>query len=211
MKKFIVLMIAVIFVAGFQLNAQAYVVMALVGPGDVEVGNQFTVDMYLSNPGPAELSAMNAWLSFDPNYLEVIDSDAGNWITEGVNILDGPYHSVFNWGIHGQNVADNSAGTISYGEGSFPMEPVTGEGQFGQIRFLAKAPVNGTTIAILRTGTGGLDDTYVMDTSGYDLFIMGVGTAVDINPIPEPLTLSLFGLGLPSILLVRRANRKSKN
>ena len=187
------------------LPAEASVYLSLQPSAqDIGAGSQFTVNMNLDNPSSQQLSFLNVWLSFDPNYLEVVDSDSGNWITSGTNVLDGPYHGAFNWDFHGQNSADNGTGRISYGEGSFSTT-VTGNGTFAQIKFLAKAPVLNTPINYLVTGTNGLDDTYVADTVANN--ILGGTSGADVNVIPEPATLLLFGVGAAGLAKSRRKNK----
>ncbi len=184
--------------------AQAAVYLSLQpSTQNVAIGSQFTLDMNLSNPIPEQLSFLNIWLSFDPTYLEVVDNDSGNWITIGTNVLDGPYHSAFNWDFHGQNSADNGTGRISYGEGSLSAN-VFGNGTFAQIKFLAKVPVLNTSINYLITNTGGVDDTYVYDISA-DNILGGVSGAA-VNVIPEPASLALMMTGLS--MLVKTLRRK---
>ena len=180
-------------------TAQAAVYLSLSPSAqDVGVGSEFTLNMNLNNPSSEQLSFLNVWLSFNPAYLEVVDTDTGNWITKGTNVLDGPYHGAFPWDFHGQNSADNTAGTISYGEGSFSTN-VIGSGTFAKITFLAKANALDTPINYLITGTGGINDTYVTDNSAAN--ILGGAGGATVNVIPEPLTITLLLTGLGGIIL----------
>lgn len=195
-KQLILITGLLIFSLASSANAAVYLSMEP-STRSVSIGSQFTLNMNLTNSTPHQLSALNVWLSFNPAYLEVVDSDLGNWITTGTNVLDGPYHSAFNWDLHSQNTADNGTGRISYGEGSLSTT-VTGSGTFAQIKFLAKANTLDTPINYLVTGTGGEDDTYVYDIDADNVLCGASGATV--NVIPEPATLLLFGLGMAGLL-----------
>ncbi len=198
------LVIGLILALGFAQSAQAAVYLSLEpSTQDVGVGSQFTLNMNLANSSSEQLYAINVWLSFNPAYLEVLDSDSDNWITDGTNVLDGPYHSAFKWDFHGQNTANNGTGRISYGEGSFSTT-VTGSGTFAQIKFLAKANALNTPINYLITGTGGIDDTYVTDSSANN--ILGGVSGATVTVIPEPGSILLLGTGL--VVMYRRRKKK---
>lgn len=192
--KILKIMTVILVLLGVAFPAHAAVYLSMTPSSQtVATGNQFSLDMALANATPEQLVALNVWVSFNPAYLGVVDSDSGNWITDGTNVLDGPYHSQFNWDFHGQNTADNTAGTISYGEGSFSTN-VYGSGTFAQINFLAKAPISATPINYVITGTGGLDDTYVTDLSANN--ILGGVSGASVTVIPEPASLLLLASGL---------------
>ena len=202
--KSLILVIGLIVALGAASTADAAVYLSLQpSVQDVGVGSEFTLNMNLTNSSSEQLSFLNIWLSFDPTYLEVVDSDTGNWKTAGTNVLDGPYHGVFNWDFHGQNTADNGTGRISYGEGSF-SSVVTGSGTFAQIKFLAKANALSTPINYLVTGTGGIDDTYV---TGDVTNILGGVNGATVNVIPEPASMLLLGTGLVGLLGLSRKKR----
>lgn len=202
--KLLILAMGLVLALGLVSTADAVVYLSLQpSTQDVGIGSQFTLDMNLTNSSPEQLVALNVWLSFNPTYLEVVDSDTGNWITTGTNVLDGLYHSAFDWDYHDHNTADNASGRIGYGEGSFATD-VFGNGTFAQIKFLAKAPVANTPINYLVTGTAGVDDTYVYDISATN--ILGGANGAAVNIVPEPATLTLMGAGLIGLL---RSLRKS--
>ncbi len=200
------LIISFFIVFAISMPAYASVYLSMTPSSQsISVGSEFTLDMALSNSVPEQLSALNVWLSFDPTYLEVVDSDSGNWITTGINVLDGPYQTNFNWDAHVQNIVDNTNGTISYGEASLYTN-VFGSGTFAQINFLAKSVVLNTPITYKVTGTYGFDDTYVTDISADN--ILGGVSGASVSVIPEPASMLLFGAGLMGMW--GRMKRKGK-
>lgn len=77
--KSLKLIVTLLILFGLASSAQAAVYLSLGSSAqDVAVGNQFTLNMNLTNSSPEQLSALNVWLSFNPAYLEVVDSDSGN-------------------------------------------------------------------------------------------------------------------------------------
>lgn len=115
--NFLSLIVGFIVAVSFTSTADASVYLSLQpSVQNVASGSEFTVNMNLANLSSEQLSAINIWLSFDPTYLEARDTESGNWITTGTNVLDGPYHGAFNWDLHMENSADNATGRISYAE-----------------------------------------------------------------------------------------------
>lgn len=179
---------------GLVSPAKADVHLSL-SPSSQEVGlnEQFTLDMVLQNSFQEQVGMLNVFLKFDPDYLQVLDSDTGNWETDGINVLDGPYHGVFNWEeFPAQNVADNTEGTISYGGASFFNE-VRGSGTFAQINFLSKAPVSNTRIDYFYSGLYDLEDTYALNLMAVNILSGASGASVSVTP--EPLSCLLYVAG----------------
>lgn len=206
---FLKLMLGSLFVFAFVSTSQAEVSLSL-DPSAKSVGlnSEFALNMNIANTNNDPLSFLNVWLSFDPNYLQVLDRDTDNWITDDINVLDGPYHNNFTWDFHGQNTADNVNGTISYGEGAWDNDNiVNASGTFAQVWFLAKMPVLNTSIKYLFTGTGGLDDTYAYD-SDFDNILSGTANA-SVSVTPEPLSVVLYVVGSSVLALFGFRKRQS--
>lgn len=77
-------------------------------------GEWLVVDLGVSNPGRCVFDEVRLAASFDPEAVEVVDSDRGNWIGEGVNLLDGPFHKEWPWDNLFKNYADNAQGIFYY-------------------------------------------------------------------------------------------------
>jgi len=133
--------------------------LALQGPANpvVKVGSSFWVDLVLINDSLMPIDSLGLTLAFDPDALEVLDEDEGNWIFRGVNAWDGAFHEAYPFDFHRSNEADNAAGRLVYqlarhaGAWDFPS------GVFARVHFRAKAPVAQTEVRILRDGMDGPD------------------------------------------------------
>jgi hypothetical protein len=113
----------------------------------VRVGDDLLVDIVYSNPRRADIDLMRFRVRFDPKILQVEDTDTDNWITKGVNILDGPYRADLPFDYHVRNVALNESGLIMYEMGFRQRVPISTAGIVATIRFRAKKPVAATDIA----------------------------------------------------------------
>jgi hypothetical protein len=110
-------------------------------------GETFLVDIKYNNPKGAELDSVKLRIVFDPRALEVVDYDEGNWITKGINILDGPYQEDLPFDFHRRNVAYNSRGEIQYDAGFNSRTRVPPSGTIATIKLRAKQPVATTAVA----------------------------------------------------------------
>jgi hypothetical protein len=125
----------------------------------VEAGKSFDVNVRLDNPNNIPWDRIRLDMLFDPRFLEVEDTDDGNWLTMGVNILDGPYHDRFPFEFMKSNVVRNDSGRILYDCGVFRKQFQSG-GTLATIRFKAKKPVPETRIKFfLREEEGYVDGT----------------------------------------------------
>jgi hypothetical protein len=110
-------------------------------------GETFLVDIQYKNPKGAEMDSVKLRILFDPRVLEVVDWDEGNWITKGINILDGPYQEDLPFDFHRRNVAYNGRGEIQYDAGFKSRTRVPPSGKIATIKFRAKQPVATTAVA----------------------------------------------------------------
>lgn len=124
-----------------------------------EVGDDVVLDVVLNNPNGQPFDRVQLYVQFDPDYLEVLDADRGNWIRRGVNIEDGFAHEDFPFDFHKTNSADHELGIIAYEEGA-EVAPLRSTGTMARIHFKAKR--TGTTyVALVRNRPGALPTTNV--------------------------------------------------
>lgn len=120
--------------------------LELVGPpGAPKVGEPFRVSVRLNNPEGALIDAVNTFIKFDPEVMEVIDVDKFNYVHRGVNVHDGPYHRMFPWDMHKKNEVRNDRGLVNY-QVSLSNGASLPSKKFFDVYFRAKAPTNGTQI-----------------------------------------------------------------
>lgn len=114
------------------------VTLDLIGPRSRPLpGQEFEMVVYLQNPHEVAFDAVHLFMRFDPQSVEVIDSNAGNWIRRGVNISDADSHLLFPFNVHKRNEVSNRLGTIRYHMGFSTPRAVPG-GELVRIHCRAK-------------------------------------------------------------------------
>ncbi len=108
--------------------------------GRLAAGQWMVVDVGLDNPDHMVFDEIKLALRFDPNAVEVADTDENNLVHRGVNILDGPFKRTWGWTVQYQNAVDNFNGTILYHVGSENMAEQP-SGIVARIFVRAKQPV----------------------------------------------------------------------
>ncbi len=181
-------------------------------PGTLSIspGQQFNVDVVLNNPYSEGLVGIGLWIKYDKDLLNVVDTDTGNWVTAGTNILDGSYHNPFDLpgdpGIFDNLNDADTDGEIKWdARRSFSdFTNIYPSGTFATITFQAEGNLGSTALAFYGTGTGGVPDTYIMNESAEQILTGTSGATVSV--IPEPASLVLMATGLS--MLVRVLRRK---
>jgi hypothetical protein len=136
------------------VNPEGKARLALGAPDDwIHVDDEFEVPIFLMNPNGLVLDSVSLFIKFDPEVLEVVDSDDGNWIRRGVNIHDGDRHDAFPFDYFIRNEALNGLGVIDYRLGQSGMRTLP-SGRLATIRFRAIAPSPRTTVELVRREKG---------------------------------------------------------
>ncbi|MCC6547522.1 hypothetical protein IT570_10180 [Candidatus Sumerlaeota bacterium] len=118
------------------------VTLSMIPPVEpVVVGQPFSVDLVMDNTAYSNADALNVIISYNPEEIEVVDSDLDNWITLGRNILDGPFHEKFPWDFQIENQVHQARGLIMYRMGAGDSDVTRGKfGVFARINAIAKKP-----------------------------------------------------------------------
>ncbi len=118
----------------------------------VRAGEEFHVDVVLSNPQKAPLDRLSLYVQFNPQDMELVDSDQGNAIRSGVNMHDGIADESFPFDFHLANQADNQQGTFEYFVGS--STPINSMGVVGRLHFRALRSTPRTDVILVRNDIG---------------------------------------------------------
>jgi hypothetical protein len=111
----------------------------------VQAGKTFGLVVRLENPGGVPWDRIRLDIEHDPDYLEVVDEDEGNWISRGVNILDGPFRDRFPFEWMRNNLVRPKDGKILYECGVF-RSPLRSSGNLAVIRLRALKPIPETRV-----------------------------------------------------------------
>ena len=87
--------------------------------GTFQPGDYLVIDLGISNPDGLPIDEIRLAGRFDPNAVEILDTDTNNWIVRGTNLLDGPFKSLWPWDLHYNNTVNNQAGIFYYRMGAF--------------------------------------------------------------------------------------------
>lgn len=134
--------------------AQAETGLVLIGPErPPKVGEEFVVKVGLNNPEGALIDALSFFITFDPEKLQVLDTERFNWISRGVNILDGPYHEDYPWDMHRRNEVRNERGYIHYAM-SLSNGQSLPSGILAEIHFMPIAPTMEAEVGFVKGRPG---------------------------------------------------------
>lgn len=118
----------------------------------LRAGEEFYVDVVMSNPRKAPLDKVSLYLQFDPRVLEVVDHDRGNVIRNGINMHEAVEEEPLPFDFHRANGADNELGTVEFFAGS--TRPITASGVIGRIYFRARTHTDRTDVVLVRNAPG---------------------------------------------------------
>ncbi len=119
----------------------------------VRAGESFDVDIFLKNPGEKRLDRVRLYLQFDPTILQVVDSDAGNVVTRGINIRDAMARNNFTFDYYRFNFADNTKGIIVY-EVSASNSQVRGSGKLATVSLKAIEEISRAELVLVQNAKG---------------------------------------------------------
>lgn len=134
----------------------------------VQVGKTFDLNVKISNPKGTPWDKVRLQIQFDPKYLMVVDSDSGNWVTRGTNILDGPFHDRFPFEWTPNNMVRQQDGQVFY-ECGVLTSPLRGGGTLATIQFQALRPIPETWVAFHMPSEMGSRDGTVLTRKRLDV------------------------------------------
>lgn len=154
------------------------------------VGEEFYVDVVLDNSIYSNMDKMSLMIEFDPKTISIIDDDYDNWITHGLNILDGPFHKQFPFNYHIANAVYPVLGMIDYRVGtSIPTDLVGSVGTVARIRAVGLKPTGNTEMTFFFAPREGMKTTEVkylgQDSLGDQLIINDGTTGARFAILPE--------------------------
>lgn len=113
----------------------------------IVVGEEFNVYVELNNPDHIHFDQVSLLIAYNPRVLKVIDYDAYNTITSGVNIHDGSYRNAFPFDFFLSNRVNLDTGLIDYRMRGY-RRPLVSEGVLACVRFRGMESTSKTTLRV---------------------------------------------------------------
>lgn len=170
------------------------------------MGDTFSLNVNLDNADSTGFDTISVWVSFNPLYLEVLDSDAA---TVGIQINSDPDSTYdFNW--IPVNNADNTNGKIDWRAGNF--SDIYSTGRFAQISFKALGIIENSPIDFIFSPTWGFEPSTHILNNAVDVLASSEnhtdGTfGANVTVVPEPASFLLLCTGTIPILYLFRKKR----
>jgi hypothetical protein len=82
--------------------------------GELQPGQWLVIDIGVDNPGLQPIDEARLACAYDPDAVELIDADRHNLISDGSNVLDGPFRSFWPWNMLYVDKIDQARGTFYY-------------------------------------------------------------------------------------------------
>jgi len=152
----------------------------------VPVGVIFTMDI-VADTGTSTADTVDAYIDFDPTYLEVVD-ESGTPVSAIELNTDVFSNATF-------NSVDNATGQINFSASEYDSPYLTGSFTVATIRFKAKAAVESTSINFARSGAR-WSDLYLFGESINPTLTNGTATVICPDFVDPP------GVGVEDIMLV---------
>lgn len=107
-------------------------------------GEWVVFDIMIDNPDRTSIDEVSFTLRYNPDVIEFVDTDKGNWVSAGANILDGPFHGDWPWDTHIANRIDAKSGRIEYHVATAQIAPRSSgviARAFGRLKQVATDPL----------------------------------------------------------------------
>jgi len=128
----------------------------------IVLGEPFHIDLAFDNSSDSAVDGLELSMSFDPNFIQIVDTDLDNPITAGINILDGAYQDKFPFDFHINNTVYPSMGRIRYAKGLGNQDALRGvNGVFARIYAIPVKATAGTYLKFNFAASEGYPTTRV--------------------------------------------------
>ena len=168
--------------------------------GILKTGQWVVIDVGIDNPNGVVFDEVRLAGRFDPKAVELVDSDRGNWIHAGLNVLDGPFHKAFPWTLFYTNRIVPSDGYFYYRMGTNRLRP---QEDGTVIRIFAKIKKD-TSAPILDWLWGNVKQA---DSPTTGLYLTGRDIYFETVQVKnQTLSERTFGVRVPDIDMIEKAD-----